>query len=394
MILDDVGLDDIHEKLRGWSPRRGGRLDAEARSGRRRLGCCLQLDRRADARPIMICQRGTGDRSGTRRLPAACCLGSRLSMFQTLIYPWSVPAATYAPLSPPAMCTTRGAPSASIKGSVDFTRPAKLTTSTRPFVSRKRLSSQIAPETAALANAPMERGASGESSNSCTWTAAPDHTSTRAPCMSQPLMRKPAGSRNCFFAPDVCSSCNACASDSDRGCHASKSAAHARSQKEDGARAPAHSTARDTTCHSSPAAAPFRAAGSVHPHPERRASPRLVPTSELHGLHKGISRGKRLPRSLGRLSGRDAAAFLWHDASHACPPRADVGQVDMRGLRACQRLAPPSPARPRGRAPADRPTRASASRWDGAIHEHGGGGCTMAASGGGGGGADPEINRR
>ena len=33
-------------------PTPGGRLDAEARSGRRRLGCCLQLDRRADARPI------------------------------------------------------------------------------------------------------------------------------------------------------------------------------------------------------------------------------------------------------------------------------------------------------------------------------------------------------
>ena len=81
-----------------------------------------------------------------------------------------------------------------------------MTTSTRPFVSRKRLSSQIAPETAALANAPTERGAPGESSSGtpCTWTAAlADHTSTRAPCMSQPLMRKPAGSRNCFFAPDA-----------------------------------------------------------------------------------------------------------------------------------------------------------------------------------------------
>ena len=267
------------------------------------------------------------DRSGTRRLPAACCLGSRLSMFQTLIYPWSVPAATYAPLSPPAMCTTRGAPSASIKGSVDFTRPAKLTTSTRPFVSRKRLSSQIAPETAALANAPTERGAPGESSNSCTWTAAPDHTSTRAPCMSQPLMRKPAGSRNCFFAPDVCSSCNACASDSDRGCHASKSA--------EGMPVRKRRTARERLriqLHETPLA--------THHPPQHRFGQQtqstLTPSGEhplalcprqLHGWARDISRGKRLPRSLGRLSGRDTRRFPQHDAS---PTRARREQTSAR----------------------------------------------------------------
>jgi hypothetical protein len=48
---------------------------------------------------------------------------------------------------------------------------------------------------------------------------------------------------------------------------------------------------------------------------------------QLHGWARDISRGKRLPRSLGRLSGRDTRRFPQHDAS---PTRARREQTSAR----------------------------------------------------------------